>query len=263
MLRINSYLRPKSIEEAYNELNSEGNNVVLGGGAYLRLGNRKIDKAIDLYGLNLNYIMEYDDFIEIGAMTTLREVETSEILKNNFDGIVNKAASVIMGVQLRNVATVGGTVGGRYGFSDFLTALLSLDTTVELFKKGEVSLEEFLSSSQTSRDIITKIKINKSITKASFKDLRNTATDFSILNVAVSKNVDNFKIVVGSRPGVATLAYKSMNLINSSQNPNENIDNLCNSLVEELKLGSDLRASVAYRKEVAKVLVKRALMEVL
>lgn len=262
-MRINNYLRPKTIEEAYNELISDGNNVILGGGAYLKLGNRKINKAIDLCDLNLNYIEENDDSIEIGSMTTLREVEISSILKNNFDGILNKTVSVIMGVQLRNVATVGGTVGGRYGFSDFLTGLLALDTKVVLYRLGEIELEKFLALPQNSKDIIIKIKINKSSIKASFKDLRNTSTDFPIINVAVSKRLNHFKIVVGSRPGVAVIAYKAMEILNNSQDPKECIASSCDSIVEELKFGDDLRASANYRKEVAKVLVKRAFMEVL
>lgn len=38
----------------------------------------------------------------------------------------------IVGVQFRNLATVGGSLWGRFGFSDVLTLLLALDAQVEL-----------------------------------------------------------------------------------------------------------------------------------
>ena len=37
----------------------------------------------------------------------------------------------IVGVQFRNCATVGGSIYGRYGFSDVLTMFLGMDTWVE------------------------------------------------------------------------------------------------------------------------------------
>ncbi|WP_017416127.1 FAD binding domain-containing protein [Clostridium tunisiense] len=262
-MKINSYLRPQSLNEAYDELITDKNNLILGGGAYLKLGNRNVNKLIDLCDLNLNYIKEQEDSIEIGAMTTLRELEVSEVLKNYFAGILCDAVSRIMGVQLRNVATIGGTIGGRYGFSDFITALLALDTKVILFNKGEMNLEDFLALKEVPKDIITKIVINKTDSKAAFKDLRNTSTDFSILNVAVSRTANKFKIVIGARPGIARVAYKSMEVINNCENPRDSLNKLCSALVNEVNFSSDIRGSELYRKEVAKVLVKRALMEVL
>ncbi|MPM47375.1 hypothetical protein SDC9_94084 [bioreactor metagenome] len=262
-MRISNYLKPKSLDEAYTELISDGNNAVIGGGAYLKLGNRKINKAIDLYDLNLNYIKEQNNFVEIGAMTTLREIEESKALKDNFGGLISKVSSIIMGVQLRNVATIGGTIGGRYGFSDLLTALIALDTKVFLYNRGEISLEDFIVLPQIPRDIITKVIIDKKNCKTCFKDLRNTTTDFSIVNVAVCNTNNNFKIAIGARPGVAKATCKSMEIIKDLHVPEEWINNLCDSVVDEFSFGSDLRGSKEYRKEVAKVLVKRAVMEVL
>ena len=45
-----------------------------------------------------------------------------------------------MGVKLRNTATVGGSIYGRFGFSDVLSAFLALDSYVELTGAGRVPL---------------------------------------------------------------------------------------------------------------------------
>ena len=73
-------------------------------------------------------------------MCTLRQLETNTDLNRYFDGLMREMVRHIVGVQFRNGATVGGSLYGRYGFSDVLTALLVLDTEVELYKAGRMSL---------------------------------------------------------------------------------------------------------------------------
>ncbi|TCO74622.1 FAD binding domain-containing protein [Marinisporobacter balticus] len=73
---------------------------------------------------------------------------------------LDMAYELIIGVQLRNLVTVGGTVYARYGFLDFITALLALNVSVELYKEGRMSLEEFLQKS-VQNDILVKIILYK------------------------------------------------------------------------------------------------------
>ena len=128
MFSIKDLIQPSTPEEAYNILVSKRKNSLLGGGAFLRLGSKKIPTALDLSRLNLNYVIEQDDYIEIGAMTTLRELEVNPLLVDNFNSVLSKAVSNIIGVQFRNIVTVGASVFARYGFSDLIPALLVLDT---------------------------------------------------------------------------------------------------------------------------------------
>ena len=72
MFTLLDLVQPETLEEAYKTLIAKRNNLVLGGSAFLRLGSKRIGTAIDLSKLNLNYIEEHDDHIEIGAMTTFR-----------------------------------------------------------------------------------------------------------------------------------------------------------------------------------------------
>lgn len=55
---------------------------------------------------------------------------------------------------------MGGSIFGRFGFSDILTCMMVLDTYVELYKGGTVSLEEF-AQMKYSRDILVRIIIKK------------------------------------------------------------------------------------------------------
>ena len=132
------------------------------------------------------YIKDYNDRIEIGAMTTYRAIETSPVLNSYFNGILSKSVAPIVGVQFRNVVTVGGSVYSRFGFSDFLTPLLALDAKVKFYHKGEISLNEFMNMPY-EKDILEKIIIPKNDIKASYQMLRNAEADFPIVNLSVAK----------------------------------------------------------------------------
>ena len=84
MFSFSKFFQASSLEEAYSELLKNKKNIILGGTSYLRMGNTSWNTAIDLSNLNLNYILEKDDFISIGAMTNFRALETSSLLKNYF-----------------------------------------------------------------------------------------------------------------------------------------------------------------------------------
>ena len=183
MFTIRNYVVAESLEQAY-ELNQKKNNVVLGGIGWLKMGGRNIQTAIDLSTLGLDKIEEDEECFKIGCMCTLRQLETNESLNSYFDGIIAKSVIHIVGVQFRNCATIGGSVYSRFGFSDILTALLSLETYVELFNGGIIPLSEYRDMPYDN-DILVRIIIKKDNRKTAYLTHRNSATDIPTLAVAV------------------------------------------------------------------------------
>ena len=258
MITIKEYFVAASLEEAYNKLTSGKKNIILGGMMWLKMQSKMVPVAIDLSQLGLDKIEEKDDVIEIGAMTSLRQLEKSDILRQYFGDVFKNALSHIVGTQFRNTATIGGSVFSRFGFSDPLTVLLALDTQVELYGAGRMSLEEFMLA-KPQKDLLVKLIIKKEQTKVIYKCQRQTATDFPNLTVCVSEREEKYKIVVGARPQKAKLAYEGMKLLNEGQAPVKVAD----VVAEELNFGDNMRASGAYRKHLAKVLVRRSLEELM
>lgn len=258
MFTIVNIAQPASIEEAYGILIQKRTNAVLGGCAFLKMGSQRIDTGIDLSNLGLNYIEQRDGFIEIGATTTFREIETSALLLERFSGILPQAVGQIIGVQFRHVVTLGASVFSRYGFSDLLTALLVLDTEVELYKHGRMALQEFLSRPPL-RDILTRIYIKADCGDAAYQCLRNSASDFPILNAAASYIGNEWHISVGARPGRAVLAIKAAAMLTGVRLQYKDIERAAECAAEELTFGSNMRGTAQYRKSLCKVLVKRAI----
>jgi CO/xanthine dehydrogenase FAD-binding subunit len=195
-------------------------------------------------------------------MTSLRSFETSEILKENFGLIIGDSVKHIIGVQLRNIATVGATVFSKYGFSDPITALLALNADIYLHKGGKISLEEFLLEEDFRKDILEKIIIKKVMKNNAFVTMRNSAVDYAILSVAVSEISNSYRISIGARPQRAVLAYNAMQYLSEVEITDETASVAAYMAADEIHFGTNNRGSAEYRKELCKVLVKRAILEV-
>ncbi len=249
MLKIKEIVRPQSLEEAY-ELNQKRTNRILGGMLWMRMSNIQIQKAIDLSGLGLDTIEETEEEFSIGCMVTLRELELHEDLNAACDGLIRRSVEDIVGVQFRNSATIGGSLFGRFGFSDVLTAFLVLDTYVELYKGGICPLAEF-AARKRDNDILVRVIVKKHKGSYAYQSYRNTKTDFPVLAVAVSKTEAGVKAAIGARPQRAEVRT-------ATDLEKETL----HALADSFSYGSNMRASAEYRKHLANVLLKRAATEI-
>lgn len=247
MKSIQSYHRAQSLEEAY-ELNQKKSNTILGGMMWLNLSGGRIGTAIDLCELGLDYITETDTEISIGAMTPLRKLETSPILAAYTNGQMANAVKDIVGVQFRNMATLGGSLWGRFGFSDLLTLFLPMDSFVELYKGGILPLSEFVQKPY-DRDILVRLILKKSPLKVCYQTVRTAKTDFPSLNCCAALVQGQLRAAVGARPDKAVLLTFG-SLPDSPAQFGE-------WLAEKVPMGTNLRGSAAYRTHLAKVLGER------
>lgn len=128
MFRADDYVKVSDLAEAY-ELCQKRSSLVVGGMVWMKMTHITKRTIVDLSGLGLDAIEEKEGEFSIGCMCSLRQLETHEGLNRYFDGIFRECTRNIVGVQMRNCATVGGSIFARFGFSDILTCLLALDAT--------------------------------------------------------------------------------------------------------------------------------------
>lgn len=259
MFTFANFFPASTIEEAYAELMKNRKNVLLGGTSYLRMGNTNYNTAVDISNVtDIDKITEKEDSFEIGAMVSFRQLETDKNLYQWFP-VISTAVSDIVGVQLRNNVRIGATVFTKHGFSDLITALLSLDTYVVLYKGGELKLEDFLKEKESRRDILVKVIIKKEKLKTSFQCVRKSKADYSVLNMAVSRNeAGNMRVAVGSRPSRAVLAHKTMEFLKDNFDEKQAGE----ILQREIVFGSNMRGTKEYRELLGAALLAKALKEV-
>ena len=258
MLTINQYVRAESLAQAY-ELNQKRNNIILGGMHWLKFSKRNIGTAIDLSDLGLDVIEEKNDCCHIGAMVTLRQLEMNRQLNELCNGAFAESVRQIVGVQFRNMATIGGSIYGRYGFSDVLTIFLALDAQVELYEKGIVSLEKFIDMPYDN-DILVRLIVRKEKSKTVYLSQRNTKTDFPVLTCAVSEKDGNYRIAIGARPKPAVCLYDETGILKSGITK-ESVSEFGDYIAEKIETDSNLRGSKEYRRILSDVLTKRALLK--
>ena len=247
MITIQKYVRAKSLEEAW-QLNQDKRSRILGGMLWLRQGKNTVGTAIDLCDLGLNTIKETADAFSIGAMATLRDIEMHASLNAYCAGAVAKAVKDIVGVQFRNMATVGGSIWGRFGFSDVLTIFLALDSYVELYKGGIVPLAEFVNMKKDN-DILVRLIVKKTPCQVVYSSVRNQRTDFPVLACAVACMNGEYRASIGARPGRAMLVCS------------EKAENFAAYVAQNVPTEGNIRGSAAYRTHLTRVLVERAMAE--
>ncbi len=263
MITIKHYVQPDTIEEAYQLLKQKKNAAILGGCAYLRMGSKSVDPAIDLRKLGLNQISVSDDAHRIGASVTFGDLERAELLNNDYHRMLQKSVQDIIGVQFRNLVTVGATVYSRYGFSDLNTALLALGGDVHFASGLQLSLEDYFAHGVDGKDFVTHLQLPRRVDWANFTALRNSFGDYSLLNMAISKTGDQYRIAVGARPQRCQLAYQTMAYMNEHGLNAETLAISAEILSQELTFGSNYLASADYRRLICRSLLETLCEEVL
>lgn len=244
MIKIKEFVKAKSLEEAY-ELNQKKRNRIIGGMMWLKMSRQSVDTAIDLSGLGLDTVEETDSEFRIGCMVTLRQLETDASLNKFTNNAVRDAVKSIVGVQFRNLATVGGSIFGRYGFSDVLTVFTAMKAYAELYRGGIVPLAEF-AQMKYDRDILVRLIVKKTDLKIAYFSQRNAKTDFPVIAVAVARDENGLRAAVGARPHRAVLVEFD-----------ENTD--IEALAKRIETGSNMRAGAEYRTHLIKVFLNRGL----
>ena len=259
MITFKNYVRAQSLEEAY-VLYQKKNNVVVGGMLWLKMEKRNKDTAIDLCDLGLDQIDETEDTYSIGAMVSLRKLELDERLEKETKGAIREAVESIVGVQFRNVATVGGSIYGRFGFSDVMTVFLALNARVELYHAGEMSLEEFMKMPRSTRDILVRVIVPKEKNrKIVYQSMRLTKTDFPVLTCAVAKQEEEVMAVIGATPAIARIHEDRTGSL-KNEITEETARCFAKAVAEEINFGSNIRGSKEYRRQICEVLVRRGVL---
>lgn len=232
-MKVIEYKMPIDLDEAYQLINSNKKAQLIAGGLFLRLQNRVIPLLVDLSMLQLDYIKENEATFEVGSMTTLRTIETSKLPNG-----IKESVKQIAGVGVRNLATIGGSICGRYPFSDINIALQALDCDLVFHKSGLVKVRDFIENGLQDQDILVKVIIQKD-TPSYTKYYKKVYTDFSLVNVSVAGN----DVVIGSRPGRGQVL--------------ENIlDQDVSTIVGKVDFKDDYKASASYRKALASALLE-------
>ena len=272
------YSTPSTLQEAVALLSEQGARPVAGGTdlfIHIRAGIASPKRLIDLTGLGLTYIRKERDVVKIGATTTFEELLESEIIRRDLP-CLREAAGEVGAVQTRNMATIGGNLCSAVPSADSAPPLLVYDAQVKIAgRKGNrvIALEKFFAGPKKNilqaDEILVEIQVPVPAprTGAHFlKKGRRNAMTLAVSNVAVlfslakdERTIDQARVALGAVAPVPLRAKQAEAILQGNAVSAALIDRAASSAADEIAPISDLRATAAYRREVSRVLVKRAL----
>ena len=154
--------------------------------------------------------------------------------------------------------TVGGSIYSRFGFSDVLTLFMAMDCSVELYKGGIISLQEY-AERPYDRDILVRLIVKMEEAEFFYQSVRNSQTDIPVLTCAAARLENgSYRIAIGARPLKAVLFELPAKAGVSAQ---ELAQNFADEVKQKIVTGSNMRGNAKYRRHLAGVLTKRAVLE--
>jgi carbon-monoxide dehydrogenase medium subunit len=242
----------------------------------LKNGGINPECLIDLKGIpRLNFI-EYDDNsgLKIGALSSIADIEKDPHIRAQYEALY-EAALGIGSVQIRNRGTIGGNLCNASPSADLAPPLMVMDAQIRIFSKaGERDLHLdnfFLGPGKTvlqEDEILTEVYVPKlpSRSRATYlKFSRRGGIDLAIVGVAclLVTNRESFceqaRIAMGAVAPTPLRAKKAEALIRGKRITHELIEEAAKIATEEARPISDIRAQANFRREIIKVLVRRAI----
>jgi carbon-monoxide dehydrogenase medium subunit len=275
--------QPASLQEASRLIKQHGP-----GGRFLA-GGTDLVIAMKEKGLVPKYVVDLkkigglmgirengDGTISIGALTTMREVEVSPLVKNKYPFLAQSAAEV-GSIQIRNRATVGGNMANATPSADVAPSLVALDATTKIAgENGERSLpleEFFRGPGQTvlnPDEILTEITIPKTspeLVGDYIKFSPREMMDLAYVGVAVvynlgarDKKCTEVRIVLGAVAPTPIRAKRAEAAL-EGQSLTEAVAEKAGAIAaEEARPISDVRSSADYRRAMVGAMTKRAIL---
>ncbi len=276
------YLAPKTIGEACNLLLELGSTARVMAGATDLIPPMK-DKVISPeYIIDLKKIpgldyLEYDDRegLKIGALTTLRTIETSPLVKEK-NPAVAYAAKVVASTQIRTKGTMAGNICNASPSCDTAPNLLAQGAKILVQgpnKDRVIQMEDFfLGVKKTSLEpgeIVTGIVIPplaENERAAYIKHAVRKAMDLAIIGVAVKIKVEDgvctdARIALGAVAATPVRAPRAEEALIGKELTDEVIVKASEEAMNSCHPISDIRASAEYRKDMIRVFTKRAIKQ--
>jgi len=269
MLRINEYHRPQTLDDALALLHRDRNTVPLAGGTGLVPSRAPGAQAVvDLQALGLDTLSVAESRMHIGAMVRLqRLVESPEVGE-----LLAEAAHLEGPLTYRHAATVGGTIATGDRLSHLLIALLVLDAEVHLRlpDRATVSLDRILEDPGMflGGGLITGVTTlaPAGTPGVAITRVARTPRDKPIVAVAVRVSRDgrqcsDVRIALTGVADRPIRAYDAEDQLKGQPLDTSLVDRVVAAMVDNLTPPSDFRGSSEYRREMAAVLARRALLE--
>lgn len=271
------YAAPRTLQEAVTLLRKNDGALPLAGGHALLVEPSR-SKVRHLLLVDLRHVPDLagitsaDGGLRIGAMTTLAEIASHPTVRASY-GILGELADTTGDVQLRNRATLGGSLAVASPENEYPAIAVLLAASLEIAgkKTRTVAADDFFSGKAAlgAGDIITAMTVPARIPRTGFAYVaqRNAASGAPICAVGVGVALGSDGSVTSSRAVLVGGAEAPVRLTRLekqlTQSRAEQALEAAGSAPDGVTMRTDLFASADYRTHLTRVLAARALKQAL
>lgn len=275
------YEKASSINEAIDIFSAKKDrSAYMAGGTDLLIqikkGKKRPEFVIDLKGIKeMDGILLDGDSIIIGALTPIRTIECSPIIKENIP-LLAQGAEKLGSIQVRNKATIGGNLCNASPAADTASPLLALDAKAVIhgsLGSKEVDIKDFFCGPGLTilndGEILRHLVIPKGSNFQGFiyyKLSTRRAMDLSFVGVSVLLEIDEIYRINKARIALSAVAPTPFRALSAERILEGEIlsERLARESSELASRSSepitDLRASSEYRREIVKELCYQGLI---
>lgn len=230
---------------------------------------------VDINGVDgMSHLHEDNGHLAIGAMVRESALEDSEVVQTKYH-LLADAAKVIADPLVRNMATVGGNIAHADPANDHPAVMLAYGaevTAVGPNGQRNIAIDDFFvdlfESSLADDEILTEIRIPRPSANSggAYVKLERKVGDYAISAAAVQLTMDG-DMCTGARIGLTNVSPVPMRAMNAEKalignRINEDvIEAAGQAAAAECDPSPDLRGTVEYKRDITRVLLKRAIRQ--
>jgi aerobic carbon-monoxide dehydrogenase medium subunit len=272
------YAAPTTLEEALSLLEEHGEDakVLAGGQSLIPLMKLRFATPALLVDINhipdLDYVEESADDLLIGPLARNNVLAEAPLLRDRYPTMA-AAAPLISDPLVRNLGTLAGSLAHADPAGDWGSVMLALEARVTATGPAgerEIPVAELFQGPFTTAleptEIVTEVRVPKSPSGSggTYLKLERKVGDFATVGAAVALELDDGSI---RRAGIGLTAVGPQNLhakaaeeaLAGAAPDEEAFDQAARLAAEAAEPISDLRGSADYKRETARVFVRRGL----
>lgn len=274
------FRRASTVEEAVGQLEELGDDAKLlaGGQSLVPMMNFRLVRPsalVDVTGIGgLQYVEGEGEGLRIGALTPHRWVELMEepeVLEGF--GVLKRAARWVGHYPIRTRGTFGGSIAHADPSAEWCMLAVLLDAEIIVLGPGGervIPASEFFygffMTALEPTEMVVEVRFPEPAPHAAIQEFARRAGDFAIVAAAVSVDASEGKsrsasVVLGGVADVPLRVEKAEKVLEGAELGAEAFEEAGREAARAIDPASDIHGSAVYRRDLASVLVKRALAE--
>jgi carbon-monoxide dehydrogenase medium subunit len=274
-----TYHRPKTLQAAIRLLHTLGPDAkVLAGGqsllAMMKLRVAVPSQIVDISRIAaLRRIRVRDGRLHMGALATHWMIESTPAVRRTAP-VLAECASLIGDLQVRNLGTIGGSVMHADPAADYPAVLLALGAEFTLQGSGgsrTVPVDGFfrglMATAGQADELLIDVSVPVAVPRAgaAYIKMANPASGFALAGVAAAVALDADGRCTGARVGITGVApspYRAAKVeqaLAGRELTDDLLADAATTAANGVDVNTDMHASEAFRRHLARVLTQRAI----